>query len=227
MAKFRVPLTLRGLGDARARQEFVAYHRLPKDLRGLLAGALEATNSTGCSVWELERLHRSLREERPTAAIEFGSGISTLVLAHAVAALAREGHHTRFVSMEQSEQYQQNLLGWFPDELRGHVEFRLSETTAEPSTDGMTGHRYVTTPQEPFDWIFVDGPQLPRKVPLLFDADVLHLPLPAGTLIHIDGRRSTVERLVQVLDPASVETSEVHRWTTLRLGGGRGAERAG
>ena len=217
MAKFRIPLTLRGLGDARARQEFLAFARLPRDLRGLLGAALEATNSTGCSVWELERLHRSLIERRPRAAIEFGSGISTLVLAHAVRELARAGHRTRFVSMEQGRTYQDNMLGWFPADLVNMVDFRLSEVIGEDSNGGMIGYRYVETPQEQFDWVFVDGPQLPRKDSMLFDADVLSFPRGHAMIVHIDGRRATVARLVEELRPVMVEKFEVHGWTTLHI----------
>ena len=217
MVKFRVPLTLRGLGDARAREEFLAFHRLPRDLRSLLGAALEATNSTGCSVWELERLHRSLIDRRPGTAIEFGSGISTLVLAHAVRELARAGHTTRFVSMEQGRTYQDNMLGWFPADLRGMVDFRLSEVVGEEARGGMTGYRYTETPEEQFDWVFVDGPQLPRKDPLLFDADVLSLPRGHAMMVHIDGRRATVARIVEELRPVKVEAFEVHGWTTLHI----------
>lgn len=217
MAKFRVPLTLRGLGDARARQEFLAFHRLPRDLRVLLGAALEATNSTGCSVWELERLHRSLIDRRPRTAIEFGSGISTLVLAHAVRELARAGHATRFVSMEQQRTYQDNMLGWFPADLRDVVDFRLSDVVGEDSNRGMTGYRYIETPEEQFDWVFVDGPQLPRKDPMLFDADVLFLPREHAMVVHIDGRRATVARLVEELRPVKVETFQAHGWTILHV----------
>ena len=217
MAKYRIPLGLRGLRDARAREELIAHLRLPRDLRRMIGLALEATNSTGCSVWELERLHRSVSEERPAAAIEFGSGISTLVIAHAVRSLSRAGHDTRFVTMEQGAEYQANMLGWFPKELRPFVEFRLSDIMPDPPADGKVGYRYVDTPTDRFDWCFVDGPQLPRKDPTLFDSDVLHLPRGHRMVVHIDGRRATLERLIAELVPDRVERSEVHGWATLTI----------
>jgi hypothetical protein len=217
MVKFRAPVSIRGMLDVRARQEVIAHYRLPSDLRRLLDDALTATNSTGCSTWELQRLHRSIIDERPTSAIEFGSGISTLVIAHAVRALARGGHLTRFVTMEQGEEYQRNLLSWFPPELRDYVEFRLSDVVADEPTGGLTGYRYSRTPDERFDWVFVDGPQLPRKDGALFDADVLALPRGHAMVVHIDGRASTVSQLVERLTPQVVQRNTVHRWTTLRF----------
>jgi hypothetical protein len=220
MVKYRSPVGLSGLRNPRAREELRAHLRLPRDLRRRIAGALEATNSTGCSSWELERIHRSILVERPTAAIEFGSGISTMVIADAVRRLGREGHATRFVTMEQDANYQDNMLGWFPDDLRRFVNFRLSGVVAETSEDGSVGYRYADTPLERFDWCFVDGPQLPRKDPSLFDSDVLLLPRGHRMVVHIDGRESTVTRLQQGLGPSVVERFVRHSWTTLVVADG-------
>lgn len=226
MAKFRVSLRQRGIRDARARQEFRALHRLPRDLRTLLGPALEATSSTPCTVWELERLHRSFIVTRPERAIEFGSGISTMVLAHAVRELARTGHATRFVSMEQERAYQEDMLDWFPADLRESVDFRLSEVVRMERDAGMTGYRYADTPDEQFDWVFVDGPELPLKDPMHFDADVLSLPRHRAMIVHIDGRSSTVDGLIRELRPSRIESFPAHKWTTLHLEPSVGAERA-
>ena len=217
MVKYRVPLRLAGVRSPRARQELFAHLRLPRDLRRMIGEALAATNSTGCSVWELHQLHSSMLRERPSSAIEFGSGISTLVIANAVRRLAKNGHVVRFVTMEQGAEYQANMLGWFPQELRPFVEFRLSDIMPDPPADGKVGYRYVDTATDRFDWCFVDGPQLPRKDPTLFDSDVLHLPRGHRMVVHIDGRRATLERLIAELVPDRVERSEVHGWATLTI----------
>ena len=225
MVKYRVPLRLAGVRSPRARQELFAHLRLPRDLRRMIGEALAATNSTGCSVWELHQLHSSMLRERPSSAIEFGSGISTLVIAHAVRRLAKNGHVVRFVTMEQGAEYQENMLAWFPDELRPYVDFRLSEVTSEPTEDGLEGYRYTKTPSEQFDWCFVDGPQLPRTDPSLFDADVLSLPKGHRMVVHIDGRRSTRAKLVHDLAPDNVKVFKPHGWATLILEGNPAASR--
>ena len=217
MAKFRSSLRQGGLRDASARQEFRALHRLPRDLSRLLGPALEASSSTGCTVWELERLHRSFIVRRPERAIEFGSGISTMVIAHAVRELARAGHVTRFVSMEQDRYYQEDMLEWFPADLREWADLRLSELVSAERSSGMTGYRYADTPDEQFDWVFVDGPELPMNDPMQFDADVLFLPRHRAMMVHVDARRATVDALVRELRPSRIESFPVHKWTTLHL----------
>lgn len=219
VVKYLSPLSIRKALGPRARQEFMAHLRLPKDLRRAISLGLKETNSTGCTVWELERLWRSMLDVRPSRAVEFGSGISTLVIAHAVRKLADAGHVTRFVTMEQSAAYQENLLAWFPQELRSYVDFRRSDAVAELTSDGALAFSYRDTPDEPFDWCFVDGPDLPSCGATWFDADVLRLNKGQGLVIHIDGRLSTRQRLKQELHPSRVYRSHVHGWATLFVEG--------
>ena len=222
MVKYRTPLLPTGFLRQKPREEALALVRMPRELRGMLRDALEATGSTGCSIWELQRLHASILDERPRAAIELGSGVSTLVLAYAARSLALRGDRCRLVSMEQSAEYQDDMLSWFPSELKGYVEFILSPTVEDPQDDGSIGYRYSLTPDEAFEWVFVDGPQLPRKDPALFDADAIGLARHGQRMVvHVDGRESTVDRLVHRLAPERLERSEVHSWTTMWLSGQR------
>ncbi len=216
MVKYRSPLLPLGFLQPRPRSEAAALLRTPRELRARLRTALGSTQSTGCSIWELERLHRSLITERPSVAVELGSGVSTLVLAHAIRELAEQGHECRLVSLEQSAEYQNDMLDWFPKDLQKYVEFVLSPVESETLEDGSIGYRYSAAPDIAYEWLFVDGPQLPRKDPTLFDADALHIARHGQRMVvHIDGREGTVDRLVERLSPERVERSSVHSWTTL------------
>ena len=220
MVKYRSPLLPLGFLRAKPRSEMLAHLRTPRELRRMLKDALAATGSTGCSIWELQQLRRSLLHERPRHAVELGSGVSTLVLAFAVRELQQQGHECRFVSLEQSAEYQNDMLQWFPKDLAPFVRFVLSPAGSSDFPDGRRGFRYSYLPDEAYEWVFVDGPQLPRKDPMLFDADAIDIARHGQRMvIHVDGRESTVERLVERLRPAHIERFPIHSWTTMRVDG--------
>ncbi len=218
--KFIPRLTMHNIIARKQRAEFAAYLRLLRypELIWMLHRAVNASGSTGCTVWELERLHRSLISERPSDALELGSGISTLVLAHAARTLERRGTPCRFVSMEESQEYFEDLCRWFPHELWPYVEVRVSPTLDEVYDGDAVGRSYRDTPLQSFSWVFVDGPQLTKKdKQLYFDADAARVSQGQAMVIHVDGRSSTINHLKRILAPDEVWAAPTHNWTTMRI----------
>ena len=93
-----------------------------------------------------------MRTIRPGFVLELGSGISTLIIGHALA----ENRHGILISMEENKEYGQKVL-----EILGKgypVEMHI-EPAIEDFYMGFRGHRYRLIPQKPFDFIFIDGPR--------------------------------------------------------------------
>ena len=109
---------------------------------------------------------------RINAILELGSGVSTAVIAHGVRRLAQQGHVCRFVSMEEGEKWHSELLRIFPKDLQNYVELLHSETEDCEIGDGLIRRSYKSKPQMAYDFVFIDGPQIP-KTGGYFDGDIL------------------------------------------------------
>lgn len=200
-----------------ARRELAAhlyFVRIPTLMRELRRARIQS-GSTGCYFWELRLLHKDVLARRPTAIIEFGSGVSTLVIADALARLQRFGLERQFISMEQDLTYQADLKSWFPKRLTKYVTFLYSPTEDVSHHSGKILRRYCETPDSVFDWIFVDGPNYPDLT--YFDGDTLSLNLMQNAVIHIDGRPTTRDVLINELQPRLVRQYSDPQWSTLEI----------
>lgn len=202
----------RGWGELFAFVYFLLRPRLFIDLqRGRQRSA-----STGCNYWELMQIHRSILEDKPHGLVEFGAGISTVVVADALHQLHRAGHSAQFTSLEESSDYLHDLRAWFPDRLSRYVSLIVSDIEdASPDSSGRVARRYTSVIHFPVDWVFVDGPQLPGDE--YFDGDVLHLDLRRGATVIIDGRPSTADVLSRRLNVDSCTRSPDPSFTMLRI----------
>ena len=155
-------------------KDLVAYLRLraDSDFWETLEPVFDRSSSTGCDYSELLKIHRHVLRHRPTAILELGSGVSTVVIAHAVKRLAAGGHVCRFVSMEEGPEWHRQLQEIFPEALRSHVELLQSETHDRHLPNGLIARAYLHKPALAYDFVFIDGPQVPKKGGY-FDADIL------------------------------------------------------
>ncbi|MBL8675618.1 MAG: hypothetical protein IPK81_07430 [Rhodospirillales bacterium] len=119
---------------------------------------------------DLHNLHAIVRRRRPTTILEFGTGFSTLVLAHALSLNAREAPPAgpakakatlqpppKLWSVDANERWIRNAAGKVPDSLRGFVEFHHSEVRA-CEVNGQLCHRYVDLPSVVPDFVYLDAP---------------------------------------------------------------------
>ena len=70
--------------------------------------------STGCTYHELGTLYRHIVTRKPRYVLELGSGISTLVLAHAAKVVRDQGGACKVISMEEDSFYFDNLKSLLP-----------------------------------------------------------------------------------------------------------------
>ena len=169
---------------------------------------------------DLARLHRLIRKRKAFTVLEFGSGLSTIVMADALSKnkvdfLALEEKpelRNRFMfqifSVESDNQWIENSKSKFPKHLIEHVNFHYSEVKIN-TFNGKICHFYENLPDIVPDFIYIDGPN-PKDVKgsvngmtfkcderTVMAADLLLMEsiLLPGTFILIDGRTNNARFL--------------------------------
>ncbi len=121
-------------------------------------------------LYDLYNLHRLVRQRRPTTVLEFGTGFSSLVLAHALSENLRDHPPAapakakgapppspQVWTVDTNPRWIENVAQKMPEHLRGMVTFRHS--TAEVcELAGQLCHRYVNLPSVVPDFVYLDGP---------------------------------------------------------------------
>jgi hypothetical protein len=174
-------------------------------LWALLRAYLARTESTGCKYVDYDVLHRRIRDSKPREVLECGTGVSTVVIAHALRENAlRDGVEGRVTSMENGECWFEMASRFLPDELRDYVEMRLSPKLEEGYTI-FRGVRYADVPDRRYELVFVDGPgtRAPSDGTRSFDFDYLHVVRCSDHPVFgiVDGRYTTCYVLQNVFGP--------------------------
>jgi hypothetical protein len=123
---------------------------------------------------DLVRLHYLIRKRKSFTVLEFGTGYSTIVIAHALAANQADWNNlcsipeirNRFMfklfSVDASKKWLDKSKNNFPDYLKQHVIFHFSEVTIG-TFNGQLCHYYDNLPDIVPDFIYLDGPD-PKDV---------------------------------------------------------------
>ena len=82
----KIQVVLRKLSELRARHKLQCNTALWNALQDYL----KATKSTGCGVSDYCALYYEIRKKKPIEVLECGTGVSTLVIAHALKENERE-----------------------------------------------------------------------------------------------------------------------------------------
>lgn len=173
----------------------------------------DKTGSTGCNMTDYYILYKRIRRLKPIEVLECGTGVSTLVIAHALMDNEKEtGKKGRVTSMEEVAEWADMAEKLLPDIYRSYVDILVSRTV-EDYFSMFRGIRYRDVPQKNFDFVFIDGPKYvsPHDNHPSFDFDYLHVlqnsKVPVAGLI--DQRVSTVFVLQQILGKDKVRYSPV------------------
>ncbi len=153
---------------------------------------LVQTESTGCSYSDLATLYSQILYRRPKHVLELGTGISTIVIAHALKQVGRGGLVT---SMEEQEKYHAMAVQLLPAHLKEYVDLRLSPAV-EKTRDFFRGSGYKDIPRLPYEFVFVDGPSYlsnPKAPHLGFNYDLIEVleSVEHPVMALIDSRHST------------------------------------
>lgn len=201
---------LRKLAEIKAKQML----RRDDELWNAMQEYLQGTKSTGCGYIDYACLYQTIRSAQPVEVLECGTGVSTLIIAHALMKNENETGRRggRVTSMEEHEGWLEMSYRLLPDRYAKYVDFRLS-ATVEDKYSLFRGVRYEEIPDRPYDFVFVDGPTYISPVDgvATFDFDYIHVlknaDRPVGCLV--DKRLSTVFVLQQLLGLDRVKYSTV------------------
>jgi predicted O-methyltransferase YrrM len=147
-------------------------------------------------------LHQTVRRRQPELILECGSGLSTLVMAHAL----RSNGTGRVVALEHSEKYRDLTMEWARDqEVEQWLDVRLAPLV--PVTlEGEEWPWYSTEvlPDGEIDLLFVDGPPGETTLNARFPA----FPILVGRL--------SSEAMVILDDSSRVEEAKIaERWAAM------------
>jgi predicted O-methyltransferase YrrM len=119
---------------------------------------IKFSQSTGCAFYDYWVLYSYIRKNKPKEVLECGTGVSTIVMAHAMMENEMEGNGVgRITSMEDKEEWFKQAVECLPDQLRKHVDLVHSEKV-EYCYSIFRGVGYKYLPERPFEFVFVDGP---------------------------------------------------------------------
>ena len=144
--------------EARLRAEFAQveallalYHEIRPEV------AFPATRSWVASPDLLRHLYDRVRTDRPRLILECGSGLSTVIMAHAI---RRAGFDGRVVALEHLEEFAERTRGMLADHgLTDVAEVRLAPLSdVEIDGEPWPWYEMSCVPDEPIDLLFVDGP---------------------------------------------------------------------
>lgn len=148
---------------------------------------------------------------KPVEVLECGTGVSTLIIAHALMENEKEsGGKGRVTSMEEHEVWFNMANNLLPSKYKKYVDLKISDTM-EDRYSLFRGVRYTEVPDRAYDFVFVDGPKYvsPDDGHATFDFDYIRVlrnaEKPVGCLI--DKRLSTVFVMQQLLGDDKVRYS--------------------
>lgn len=181
------------LGQAVARFVESRAHVILGKNRALvrdLVAYQERTKSTGCSYTDFAELYTTIRRLKPRYVLELGTGMSTVVIAHAL----KENGAGTVISMEENAEYRAHALEILPPHLSDVVEIHFSPAV-EKTRGFLRGSAYEHIPDHPYDFVFVDGPGYltDPKGDLAFGFDLIDIIGKSSTPVSalIDSRHST------------------------------------
>jgi hypothetical protein len=133
---------------------------------------------------DLWGLYSDVRRLKPLRALEYGSGVSTAVMAYAL----RQNGTGKLWALESEADWAAINRDALPAELRAFCDL-LHAPARAVTVDGIAAWRFAVEPVSDPDYVYVDGP--PGKGGRQITADPLSLRLPPNARIVIDGRTTT------------------------------------
>ena len=208
-------LNIRSARYIRRVMNRIALFRLRKNeqLWQELTAYKNKTKSVGCSYSDYWEVYNTIRTRKPKEILECGPGVSTLVMAYALMENEKEGCSGRITAMEELDFYYIQEKELLPKFLHPYVEFILSPRI-EDYFSIFRGVRYRDVPDRPYDFVFVDGPELkaPSDDALTFDFDFIHVVQNSENPVYgiVDYRLSTSYVFQTVFGMDKVKFSAIH-----------------
>lgn len=191
------------IAEARGRQEDQSRVFFEKhEKAAVLHDFIDKSISSGASWSDYYTLYHYVIEIKPRKIIEFGSGVSSVILALAAQELYKNGIETHIDSMESDNKYLDNLKSIFPETLSSYVTHHYSPGVLVEFNENFMISRYENLPEGRFDMAFVDGP--PANNFCCGDVFALLERGNDGLDVITDRRKATVETLNRMFPEGTV-----------------------
>lgn len=138
---------------------------------------IKKSESTGCSYFDYWTLYHYIRKNKPAEILECGTGVSSIVMAHALMENEQDGSLTgRITSMEDVDLWYQKAQNLIPEKLRPYIEI-IHSPKVEYYHSIFRGVGYRDIPQRAYEFVFIDGPETtaPSDGSLTFDFDLINV----------------------------------------------------
>jgi hypothetical protein len=174
------PKSINPLHHLRMRRERYSVQRIKKNYPHLyseISEILTKSSSTGGEWSDYLTLYEVVRRLQPNNILELGSGISSLVICHALNQNNDETEKMGMLfSMEENDFYHENIKSIFPKKYSKYVNF-LHSPRKEKEFEKLLGSYYENIPNIKYDFIFIDGPtdRKPGDTRKSFNADLVNL----------------------------------------------------
>ena len=173
------------LGAANSVSQAIARRRLASEgLLELLRG--RPTHAFGTEADDLWFLYSQVRRRRPKVILEFGSGLSTSVLA----AAAKKNGVGRVISIDALPFWGDVTRKALADQGLSDIADVVDIPAVETVSHGRRAWKHESLPDVRPDFVYIDGPPLDDERP--FSVDILELEdklSPEGFIV-IDGRKA-------------------------------------
>lgn len=180
----------------RGRKKLVAA-----GLRPQLERVEEKCRLTGAfppNYMELWHLYEDVRRLRPRVIFEFGSGLSTNIMAAALAANSKDGAPGKLYSFESERKWWEASDQWLESQTRAFVDLVHAPVRTEEVAE-TTVFKHSGIPDLVPDMMYLDGPALTPEIRSAADMLDFEPRLRPGFWLVIDGRRDNAEFLTQHL----------------------------
>jgi hypothetical protein len=210
------PHLLNPIHYARIWNERRIYARVRHDVPELfdVIRTMTPAGSTGCGFSDYWELYSWVRRNAPLWVLECGGGVSSGVIATALA----QNQRGRLISLDESRSYLDRAAALLPAHLRPWVEFHHSELGFQRYA-GLPGIFYRDVPQHPYEFVFIDGPAGPPRSPAVekpFNSDFINVLLRTperSVAAMIDQRITTLWAFRQLMPSASIRYYVTKRLT--------------
>lgn len=130
-----------------------------EELWNTLTEYLQLTKSTGAGYSDYWVLYKYVRKHKPKEILECGTGVTTVVMAHALMENEKQWNvKGRITSMEDMKEYYDSAAKLMPRQLEEYVDLVYSEKT-EYCYSIFRGVGYRDVPDRAYEFVFIDGPQ--------------------------------------------------------------------
>lgn len=194
----------------------IAYSHLNQnhDLINEIHEYKKRSKSTGCSYSDYWELYKFIRSKKPREVLECGTGVSTLVMAHALMENEKKDNvKGRITSMEEVEEWYHMACNLMPGYLMKYVEFVLSPRV-EDYYSIFRGVRYRNIPKRNYEFMFIDGPNhaAPSDGFITFNFDYIRVVMNSNNPVYaiVDKRVNTSYVFQKIFGLEKVKYSARH-----------------